>query len=92
MQPVAYSCTDVNFDSDVCNHEMTLNQIHEMVDELYYIDNKDSCINREEFSQQEFNLFSNMSEVQKVLSVQNNRTLFFLNGILHVHNVKVRKS
>ena len=48
------------------NHQMMLNQIHEMVDELYYNDDKYSCINHKKFSQQGFNRFSNVSEIQKV--------------------------
>ena len=52
------------------NHQMTLTQIHEMVDELYYNDNKDSCIDHEEFSQQGFNQFSNVSKIQKLLLVR----------------------
>ena len=31
------------------NHQMTLTQIHEMVDELYYNDNEYSCIDHKEF-------------------------------------------
>ena len=49
---------------------MTLTQIHEMVDELHYNDTKYSCIDHEESSQQGFNWFGNVSEIQKVLSVQ----------------------
>ena len=49
---------------------MTLTQIHEMVDELYYNDNKDSCINHEEFSQQGFNQFNNVSKIQKGMLVR----------------------
>ena len=52
------------------DHQITLPQIHEMVDELYYNDNEYSCTNHEEFSQQGFNQLSNVSKVQKVLSVQ----------------------
>ena len=49
---------------------MTLNQIHEMVDELYNNDNEYSCTNYEESSQQGFNQLSNVSKIQKVLSVR----------------------
>ena len=41
-----------------------------MVDELYYNDNEYSCIDHEEFSQQGFNQFSNVSKIQKVSSIQ----------------------
>ena len=47
------------------NHQMTLTQIHEMVNEFYYNENEYSCTNYEEFSQQEFNQLSNVSKIQK---------------------------
>ena len=52
------------------NHQMTLTQIHEMVDELYYNDNKYSSIDHEEYSQQGFNQLSNVSKIQKGSLVQ----------------------